>query len=104
MFSAVLTMVAPFVGGTIWVCTIVHGLASGWLIDETTLATVTARVVLLWIPMVWVAWGAADPSKRLALCAVIAVIVAMPVIFISLIGIKFSLVLFLFLLFISVVL
>lgn len=98
MFSAMLALFAPSVGGTLLICTIAHGLASGWLVDETTPATVAARVVLLWIPVVWMFWGAVDSSEKLTLCVFAVVPVAVPVILISLIGLKLSVALLLFVL------
>ncbi len=101
MLSAVLAAIAPFVGGTLLIGTITHGFAQGWLFDETTLATVSARVVLLWIPVVWAASYATDPQDRSAMYVIVAILVAVPVVFVSLVGFKIAIAAFFFLLLLS---
>jgi len=95
MFSAVAVEIAPYVCGSLLVGTVAHGIGQGWLI-ETTVATVAARVVLLWIPAIWVSLSLFKPQGKLGklgklgVCIITLVVVAVPVIIASLIGIKMS--------------
>lgn len=71
--------------------------------DETTVAVGASWTVLLWLPAIWVFWDVEDPSERLWAHGGALVVVAVPVIVVSLIGFKLSAALLLLMLFMSVV-